>query len=226
MTAEGTLAATYLSSRSVTLAVPPSLRFKPDCFYQEGKDQQKLPAMVALIQIDRAIIGVHRTYLAPDGFSKASVPKAKKMLGRSKGGAVRFAPIGDRIGAAEGIETALSVMQGDGINCLATLSATGLKEVVLPSDVKELVIYPDGDAVGLEAATTLVQRALLQGIRVGIKRPPLGKDFNDLLRDGGENAIREIPIEWQVPADDNSLPIIDAESGDFETRSRAYSPPP
>ena len=175
---EGTLAESYLRSRGITIEVPASLRFLPDALYQEGDDRQKLPALIAPIQIEtRTLMGVHRTYLADDGASKAEVAKAKKMLGSAKGGAVRLAPVADRLGIAEGIETALSVMQADGIATWAALSATGMKEIIIPPNVREVVIYADNDAPdpktgiepGQQAALALASRLALNKIRVGIK---------------------------------------------------------
>jgi len=211
----GTLAESYLRARGLTLPIPPSLHFLPDALYHEGEQRERLPMMIAPIQIDRTIIGVHRTYLAADGLGKASVAKPKKMLGGAKGGAVRLGPHAERIGIAEGIETALAAMQGDLIPVWAALSTVGMKEVIIPADTKEVVIYADADEPGLLAARALAQRLILSNIRVGIKRPAAGKDFNDLLSEGGDSAIRDIPIEWQDPAVDKSLPIIDAENGDL-----------
>lgn len=221
---DGTLAETYLRARGITISLPASLRYLPDALYQDGEDRQKLPAMIASIQIEQTLIGVHRTYLAPDGSSKAEVSKAKKMLGAAKGGAVRLGPTTDRIGIAEGIETALSAMQADGLTVWAALSEDGLKSVVIPPNVKEVIIYPDNDPpnpkTGLEpgptAARALAQRLLLNQIRVGIKWPPTKeKDFNDILRESGEQAIREIPIQWEDASKANDLPTIDAENGNL-----------
>lgn len=212
----GTIGEAYLRSRGISLEVPASLRFSPDTLYQEGDDRQKLPAVIAPIQVEsRSLIGVHRTYLASDGRGKADVAKPKKMLGAAKGGAVRLAPAGERLGFAEGIETALSAMQADGIPVWAALSAGGLKEVTIPPVVREVVIYADNDEPGISAARALASRLVLNKMRVGLKLPPkTGTDFNDLLREGGEAAIREIPIAWQEPAKTTELPTIDAGTND------------
>jgi DNA primase len=124
----GTPVETYLRVRAIALPVPPTLRFAASLPYWTngpGKRPVKVgefPAMVAAIQgAAWKIVGSHRTYLsieadgsvrklglvAPDGDPFA----AKRMLGQAMGGAVRFAKAGATLSIAEGIETALSVLQ-------------------------------------------------------------------------------------------------------------------
>lgn len=89
--ANGTIVETYLANRG--LALPPSqyLRFHPHCSHPRGG---KHPAMVALVEhCNRGPVGVHRTYLRPDGSGKAAVETAKASLGPIAGGAVQLAAI-------------------------------------------------------------------------------------------------------------------------------------
>jgi DNA primase len=125
--AAGTLVETYLRARGITIPVPPSLRFYQHMpYWIAGADSAdppikigEFPAMVAPIQArDSAVIGLHRTYLAHDGSAKlaANAPSgdalvAKKMTGRSFGGAVRFTPARPVLAIGEGIETCLTVLQ-------------------------------------------------------------------------------------------------------------------
>lgn len=124
----GTPVETYLRGRAIALPVPPTLRFAASLpYWTNGPGKQpvkvgEFPAMVAAIQGPGGkIVGLHRTYLSveadgsvrklalvgPDGDPFA----AKKMLGQAMGGAVRFAKAGATLAIAEGIETALSVLQ-------------------------------------------------------------------------------------------------------------------
>ncbi len=57
----------------------------------------------------------------------------------------------------------------------------GLKAVMVPDNVREVVILADGDDAGESAAQEAAERFLTQGREVRIARPPTGKDFNDLL---------------------------------------------
>jgi DNA primase len=55
--------------------------------------------------------------------------------------------------------------------------------LVLPRDPSELVLAPDGDAPGREAANKLAARACAAGWRVRIMRCPDGSDWNDLAHE-------------------------------------------
>ena len=124
---------------------------------------------------------IHRTFLTADGSKKAQVTNPKLMLGPCAGGAVRLAPAGDDLVLAEGIETALSVLQASGKPVWACLSTSGLKAVLLPPEVKTVTIAADGDDAGKKAAEEAASRLYRDGREVRIARPPDGYDFNDLL---------------------------------------------
>jgi hypothetical protein len=179
--AHGTLVETYLGSRNIVIPIPATLRFHPGIKHPGG---QRWPAMVALVTrgANDAPLAVHRTFLAPDGLSKAPLMPAKMMLGPCRGGAVRLGPIGGRIMIAEGIETALSVMQATAQAAWAALSTSGLRTLELPADVRDVVVLADGDESGEAAALIAAQRWKRESRRVRIARPPRGFDFNDVLR--------------------------------------------
>jgi phage/plasmid primase-like uncharacterized protein len=105
-------------------------------------------------------------------------------IGRCKGAAVRLAPAGPILALAEGIETALSYMQVRGLPTWAALSAGGFRSLILPEEVREIIIAADSDPVGLIAARAAARLWLAEGRQVSIARPPLGVDFNDLVRAG------------------------------------------
>ena len=130
----------------------------------------------------REVVAVHRTFLKADGSGKAPVSQNKIMLGPCSGGAVRLALAGDELVLAEGIETALSVLQANGKPTWATLSTSGLKAVILPPEVKTVIIAADGDEPGLKAAEEAASRFYREGRKVRIARPPRGWDFNDVLQ--------------------------------------------
>lgn len=117
--AAGSPVVRYLESRGIRVPPPASLRFHRALWQPDAK--REMPAMVAAMTVEvesafdgaprSRVVAVHRTWLAPDGRGKADVPRAKMMLGIAAGAAVRLAPAGPRLALAEGIETALSVMQ-------------------------------------------------------------------------------------------------------------------
>jgi len=134
--------------------------------------------------------GAHYTFLASRGsdgsVGKAETEACKLTLGRLRNGGVWLTPleqVGDQLAVAEGIETALSVLQMTMLPCVAALSASGVRRLRWPAQVRKIWIAADNDPVGLEAANVLLDRALSAGLRACIKVPAAGKnDFNDLLR--------------------------------------------
>lgn len=187
----GTATERYLATRGCTLPNTPYLRHHDYLFHPESK--RHLRAMVAGVTTypSRVVRGVHRTFLRADGSGKANVNPDKMMLGSIKGGAVRLAPPGARMGIAEGIETALACQQATGIPTWAALSSGNLAQVALPpiSITTDVVIFADRDDPGRAAAATAAARLLCQGRRVRIAEPPDGiADFNDLLFFDGSNA--------------------------------------
>jgi hypothetical protein len=178
--AEGTLAESYLASRSLHLPPPAALRFHGGLKHPSGG---VWPAMVALVMCgtDDAPLAIHRTFLARDGSGKAPVEPAKMMLGPCRGGVVRFADPGEVLMVGEGIETCLAAMQATGHPTWAALSTSGLRTLDLPRDARDVIVLADGDEPGEAAAQDCALRWKREGRRVRIARPPHGMDFNDLL---------------------------------------------
>lgn len=203
----------YLAGRGIDVrlidGVPPSVRYHRALFHSESG--RKLPAMVCAIQMpDRRVCGIHRTFLqkvtadeAPEAARamerlglptkygvvvKARVKAAKKMAGVSKGGAIRLAPVGEKLIIAEGIETAFSVMPALKLPAWAAMSLTNLAEQVIPPEVQEVLLCADGDNKDKEAAERQLQLAVRayqkQGVNVRVMRAPDGMDFNDVLLHG------------------------------------------
>ena len=97
---------TYLQHRSVQIPDVPAICFHPHCPRKGGAQQAMVALMVDPLSGDPS--GIHRTFLKPDGSGQTG----KMMLG--KAGTIRLvdlANVGIGVGLAEGIETALTVMQ-------------------------------------------------------------------------------------------------------------------
>jgi DNA primase len=181
--AGGTLVETYVRSRGVSLPPAPVLRFSPRCWNRESG--RKLPAMLARVDdIDGDFLGVHRTWLLPDGSGKAELEDQKMSLGRVRGGAIRLAPAGPMLAVAEGIENALSATAVKGIPAWSAVAKGGFKSLQLPAEVREVLIVADHDhnGGGEIAARAAGQRWAAEGRHVRLWRSPqVGQDANDLL---------------------------------------------
>jgi putative DNA primase/helicase len=191
--AAGSPVQTYLTSRGLTTAPPPALRWAPRCRHPSGIC---LPAMVARIDnLDGELIGLHRTFLRPDGSGKANVELQKAMLGRASGGAVRLAPAAETLMIGEGIETCLAAMQATAQPTWAALSAIGIERLLLPLSVRTVIVLADHDrsGTGERAARTASQRWGAEGRRVRIAMPPEpGTDMADVLAGRGHVRIAEV----------------------------------
>jgi hypothetical protein len=179
----GTVVETYLRSRSLTMPVPPTLRYAR---LRHRESDRSLPCMVAAVQAqDDRLGGLHRTFLRHDGRGKAEVNPVKKMLGTCRGGAVRLAAAGRRLALCEGIETGLSIRQVcPDLPVWCALSAGNLDRLALPPEVEEVVLIADGDPVGLAAARRAAQCYGASGRRMRLVELPSGMDANDMLRCG------------------------------------------
>jgi phage/plasmid primase-like uncharacterized protein len=181
--AAGTLVETYLRTRGITIAIPPSIRFHARLRHPIGSHW---PAMVGAIQnVTGQVVAIHRTWLRYDGRGKADLDPQKAMFGPCAGGAVRFAPAAATLVIAEGIETALSIVQScPELAVWAALSTSGMEGLRVPAGVRAVILAADHDAsaAGTIAACKAAARLRRIGIKVKIAMPPdAGVDFNDLL---------------------------------------------
>jgi putative DNA primase/helicase len=181
---QGSVVETYLQSRGYRGSIPSSIKFHPQIWHSNAK--RSYPGMVASISFwpNEDIYSIHRTYLNQWGIDKADIEPNKMMLGEIKGGAVRLTPPGSKLIIAEGLETGLSVYLSMQWPTWVALSASGIRNIVVPSleITQEIIIAADGDKTGLEAANTLAKRLSHQGYIVKIASAPEGLDFNDVLR--------------------------------------------
>ena len=174
----GTAGEAYLRSRGIACALPDTLRWAYDAYHQpSGKF---CGMMIADVQPTG---GVHRTYFDKSGVRIGK--SAKMMLGPCAGGAVRLSEAIGPLVVCEGIETGLSLLSGllDGPHGVwAALSTSGMKGLSLPPRSGRIVIAPDGDPPGREAAHSLARTATGLGWTVSMLTPPDGLDWNDVLQ--------------------------------------------
>jgi putative DNA primase/helicase len=186
---EGTPAEAYLYSRNLIAEGLPDLRYHPAAPRTKDQDREDAPkphaAMVALVrEASGAPTGLHVTFVTADG-RKAFGDRSRLMFGNVAGAAVHLgSPVGGVLAVGEGIETCGAYANLKGVTTWPTLSTSGLRNFVVPSRVRKLVIASDGDKGGAEAAQALAQRAC-RFCDVEIDPAPDGQDWADVL---GETA--------------------------------------
>lgn len=188
----GTPAAAYLSGRGLPHLVQcPALRWCSAATHPEGG---RHPALIAMVQdVNGDPIAVHRTYLTPTGTKVRHLSPNKATLGPFAGGAVRLHQAGPELVVGEGIESSASAGLILDRPAWAALSTSGLLRLLLPSEVRRVVIAADHDAngAGQAAAAAAAAAARWTGERRAVRiatpdRP--GQDFSDILQDRAQCA--------------------------------------
>lgn len=173
----GTHGEAYVASRRLPATLP-TLRYLPD--YRLGKN--RFPALVAALQApDRSICSVQLTLLHPTRPEKAALDEPRRIIGPSRGFALRLAPAADVLGIAEGYETGHAVMLRYGLPVWCSLGAPRLPFLQLPECVQRIVVFADPDKPGLSAAERV--REANPERQVLIRRPPDDRDFAKLWED-------------------------------------------
>ena len=184
----GSPAAKYLELRRISHVIrSPALRWRADTPHPSGG---RRIALVARIDApDGKFAAIQRVFLKPDG-SKADIEPVKASLGQVAGGACRLQECGSELTIGEGIESSAAAAALLGLPAWAAVSAGNMaKSLILPPEIRSVVIAADNDPVGLRAAEAAWRRWRAEGRSVRIVKPnQKDGDFNDLQRD----AAREI----------------------------------
>jgi hypothetical protein len=201
----GTLAEAYLHTRGIAAVHHVgALRFHPRCYYRpdEHAPPETWPAMIAAVtDLSGAITGVHRTWLAPDGSSKAPIDTPRRAMGDLLGHAVRFGAADDVLAAGEGIETMLSLRCAlPAMPMAAALSANHLAALQFSAALRRLYVARDADAAGDMAVTALTERAEAAGVEALVLSPQR-EDFNEDLQAFGFGAVRASVRTQLAPQD-------------------------
>lgn len=174
----------YLTRRDLPLPQnTDALRFVPSCPVPHEAGGRM--AMVAKIAgADGQGVNLHRTFLTPHG-SKADMPNPRAVMPGTipDGSAIRLSMHGDRLGIAEGIETALAASKRFGLPVWAAISSTMLAKWTPPEGVREVMVFGDSDdGFGGQAAAYALAHRLKVRLKLAVEvRIPgaLGKDWAD-----------------------------------------------
>jgi hypothetical protein len=164
--------------------MPAAIRFR----HGHAKRNRVLAMVCRIDHVLHGSIGIHLTHLTYDG-RKADVDPVRQCIGACAGGSIHFGePRPDQwLVVGEGVETTLSMALALNAPGWAALSATGIKNLILPPDARMVLIAADNDAngTGQRAASAAAARWLADGRHVKICMPPLpGYDWNDVLLAG------------------------------------------
>ena len=196
----------YLARRGISIRQPETLRLHPSlAYFEDRKEIGTFPAMLAMVQGHGGnAITIHRTYLTADGY-KAPVESPRKLMRypsqrKLAGGVIRLVEAGAVLAVAEGLETALAVMEGTKMPVWCAVNAYLLEHFYPPPGVSQILVFADKDRPsaqhprghGQESARRLVQRLWERGIKASAIVPageiPAGQrslDWLDILnRDG------------------------------------------
>ena len=175
----------YLNNRLGRFWAFYGVRYNPGVWHYEA--QARFPAMVTqIVTPEGQAVNLHLTYLREDG-RKADVAKAKLvMAGKLPDGcAIRLGPERERMGVAEGIETAMSAAILFKIPVWACVNGTLLAKWQPPEAAKEILIFGDNDQnfTGQAKAYHLANRLEVQFKRKAtvLIPPQPGHDWNDHL---------------------------------------------
>ena len=182
----------YLESRGILAAA-----LKADCFLFHPKLGYKHkgvfygyhPGIMAVVRNNLGHpVSIHRIYLTPEGQKLQVTEKAPprrqcpSMQSDIKGRVVTLgqciinaAKRDGVIGVAEGVETALAVLQGARIPVVSCLTASNMATYRPPQGVRTVLIFVDVDRTnaGFEAAETLKQNLEAEGYQAKLVFPDL-----------------------------------------------------
>ncbi len=182
----GDPAARYLAGRGLGLPQNRhSLRFAERCQAPAMCGGGSHPAMIAVVSdAEGRPATMHRTFLGPNGKADLSDPRATMPGTIPEGAAIRLSLHGERLGVAEGIETALAASTLFDVPVWAVVNATMLAKWRAPAGVREVIVFGDNDAGfgGAAAAYSLAHRLACRdhlAVEVRIPNCP-GEDWADV----------------------------------------------
>jgi ATP-dependent exoDNAse (exonuclease V) alpha subunit len=195
----GTLAESYLRRhRGIKCAIPNSYRYHPGVYHFEAK--RKLPALVVIARDKKQQTkAVQVIYLDKKTANKANIPTPKLTFGvlnqGTMGVLVSPGKHSEVIAIAEGAETALSIREAyPQITTYAVLGSSNFSRVPLSPNIKSILFCADNDGFGSASELKLEKAAdyfATKKMRVWKTLPDtINKDFNDLLKENGAEALR------------------------------------
>lgn len=190
---KGSIGEAYLQSRGI-IRLDKNIRFHPSIPYKPLNTNY--PCLLFKVQKypDGPLEALHRIYLDPFG-NKAKVDNPKMALASVKGSAIWFGEPDPILYIAEGPENALTCLEVGAKFVACTIFGSNFHNLIIPSNVKKLLVVPDPDPSGLKALNKLIEekRKLCMMFNLRIEKLTIpqfkkenGKymDFNDFYLEG------------------------------------------
>jgi putative DNA primase/helicase len=127
--------------------------------------------------------GIHRTYIKASGHGKADIEPTKATLGLVRSGAIRLSQPSREMAVGEGLETSAAAGRLLGLPAwCAAFAGNMARSLVLPPEVRSVVIVVDRDPPGERAASRAGRRWRAEGRRTRFFMPDdKGADAADVL---------------------------------------------
>lgn len=204
----GTLAERYLKDhREIDSSIcSKEIRFLESI--KEPSTKNFYPALLVVGKNKEGIVeGVQVTYLDQDGSKAKGVESAKRSYGLIKGSSIPVHEGGNMIAVAEGVETALSVASANkNLTVFSSLgSITNFSAQDFKAKGQTILICADNDPSDNPSNSKVniaAEELSKKGFNVLIAKPrEVGKDFNDVLKEQGIGAVKEIinkPVVYRM----------------------------
>ncbi|MDA8049304.1 MAG: toprim domain-containing protein [Rhodospirillales bacterium] len=162
-----------------------ALRWRSDTPHPAGG--RRVALLAKITATDGTLAGLQRIYLDRDG-NKATVEPVKASLGLIAGGAVRLQDCSAELVVGEGIETSAAAGALLSRPAWAAVSCGNLgRSLILPPEIRSIIIAVDADEPGQAAARAAWQRWAREGRRVRLATPKeAGADFSDIVMGAGQ----------------------------------------
>jgi hypothetical protein len=179
----------YLRARKIFIRDEYNMRFHAKIYNSELK--ANIPALLFKVQKapDDRLVAIHRIYISKDGKSKAKIENPKMALGSIQNAGIWFGRPGPELCIVEGPENALSIRVLGYPFVVCTINATNFSNLAIPSYVNKVILMPDPDEAGKQAALKAIKSYGRKGTDIKLVFPPKRKlengklaDWNDILQ--------------------------------------------
>ena len=200
----------YFRTRGLKFRQYPSIKLYQGTEAELYGNNKQIPIIAMVSKITDAYDNLKSLHITELAEKNGKIERGNKRFFRGLPVAGSFVTFGDisktqTVAIAEGVETALSVKEALPNFCiLASLSASFMPSIILPSHIRNVYIFADNDNAGLKASAQLQKRLEQEGKKAIVIAPKeRGRDFNDTLRNKGVDAILQAFTNAQIPKEKN-----------------------